>query len=116
MWASVATGWGTHADALDAMAAEVTAAMLRAAAPRPGERVLELADAAPGGVGLAAAATGADSVGEVVLSDVVPEMTGIAAARAGSTRRARNVRTRCWTSRRSTSRTRRTTVVLCREG
>ena len=46
----------------------------------PGERVLELA-CGPGGVGLAAAAA-RRCVGEVVISDVVPAMVAIAAARA----------------------------------
>ncbi len=51
--------------------------MLDRTAPQPGERVLELACGA-GGVGLAAADRGS----EVVLSDVAPEMTAIAAQRA----------------------------------
>ena len=80
MWASVADRWEIHADELDASRADVTAALLARAALRPGDRVLELACGA-GGVGLAAAAL-VGPAGEVVLSDVVPEMTAIAAARA----------------------------------
>jgi SAM-dependent methyltransferase len=79
MWATVAPAWGTHADYVDERAAGLTAAMLELTAPAPGDRVLELACGA-GGLGLAAAAAGA----EVVLSDVVGEMTEIAAARARS--------------------------------
>jgi ubiquinone/menaquinone biosynthesis C-methylase UbiE len=80
MWAGVAPSWQQHADYVDARGAVVTERMLELAAPQPGERVLELA-CGPGGLGLAAA----ESVGpggEVVLSDVVAEMTAIAAARA----------------------------------
>ncbi|MEA2272153.1 MAG: hypothetical protein QOI98_861, partial [Solirubrobacteraceae bacterium] len=80
MWAAVAGGWGEHAAFTDARAASLTERMLDAAAPAPGERVLELACGA-GGVGLAAAPR-VGPAGEVVQSDVVAEMTAIAAARA----------------------------------
>jgi SAM-dependent methyltransferase len=80
MWAAVAPAWREHADYVDARGAEVTTAMLDAALPQPGERVLELA-CGPGGAGLAAATRVAPG-GEVVLSDVATEMTAIAAARA----------------------------------
>jgi SAM-dependent methyltransferase len=80
MWAAVARGWEEHAEYVDARAAGVTQAMLAAAQPKPGERVLELA-CGPGGTGLAAAAL-VGPAGEVVLSDVAAEMTAIAAARA----------------------------------
>jgi SAM-dependent methyltransferase len=80
MWASVADGWGQHADYADARGAEVAAKMLELTDPRPGERVLELA-CGPGGMGIAAAKRVAPD-GEVVLSDVAAEMTAIAAARA----------------------------------
>lgn len=82
MWAAVAGSWGEHADYVDARGASVTEAMLESTLPRPGERVLELA-CGPGSVGLAAAERVAPG-GEVVLSDVVPEMTSIASARAGA--------------------------------
>src|SRR5262249_8674006 len=72
MWSSVAAGWAEHADYADARGAETTARMLELAALRPGERVLELA-CGPGGLGLAAAVQVA-LAGEVVLSDVAPEM------------------------------------------
>jgi SAM-dependent methyltransferase len=77
MWGSVAGSWAEHSDYVDARGAHVTEAMLVLTAPQPGERVLELA-CGGGGVGLAAADRGC----EVVLSDVAPEMTEIAARAA----------------------------------
>ena len=41
-------GWGEHAAFIDARGAAVSAAMLQAIAPQPGDRVLELA-CGPGG-------------------------------------------------------------------
>ncbi|MGA9370846.1 MAG: methyltransferase domain-containing protein [Solirubrobacterales bacterium] len=80
MWGLVASGWEENADFVDRSGADMTAAMLAAANLKSGERVLELA-CGPGGVGMAAAEqVGPD--GEVVLSDVAPEMTAIAASRA----------------------------------
>ncbi|WP_372790647.1 class I SAM-dependent methyltransferase [Paraconexibacter sp.] len=80
MWAAVAPGWRTYADHVEEQGAPVTEAMIAAAAPQPGDRILELACGA-GAVGLEAAPlVGPD--GTVVLSDVVPEMTAIAAERA----------------------------------
>jgi SAM-dependent methyltransferase len=80
MWAAVAGAWGEHAEYADARGAVVTARMLELSTPRPGDRVLELACGA-GGAGLAAAERVAPG-GEVVLSDVAPEMAAIASARA----------------------------------
>ncbi len=80
MWAAVAPAWAEHTEYADLRGAGVAEAMLERSAPAPGERVLELA-CGPGGLGLAAAARVAPD-GEVVLSDVVPGMTAIAAARA----------------------------------
>jgi SAM-dependent methyltransferase len=80
MWAGVAGSWAKHAAYVDARGSEVTQTMLELSMPQPGERVLELA-CGPGSVGLAAAALVAPG-GEVVLSDVVAEMTAIASARA----------------------------------
>jgi ubiquinone/menaquinone biosynthesis C-methylase UbiE len=80
MWAGVARSWDEHADYVDARGAVIAERMLELAAPRPGDRVLELA-CGPGGLGLAAAERVAPG-GEVVLSDVVAEMTAIASARA----------------------------------
>jgi ubiquinone/menaquinone biosynthesis C-methylase UbiE len=90
MWASVAEAWDEHAEYADERGTEVTARMLAATAPAPGERVLELACGA-GGVGLAAAERVGPG-GEVVLSDVVPRMTAIAATRVAA-RGLGNVRT-----------------------
>jgi SAM-dependent methyltransferase len=80
MWAAVAPGWAAHADFIDERGAAVTEALLRAATPQPGERVLELA-CGPGGPGFAAAPL-VGPEGDVVVSDVAAEMTSIAAARA----------------------------------
>jgi SAM-dependent methyltransferase len=80
MWGAVAAGWAEHADYVDARAAIATTKLLELSAPRPGERVLELA-CGPAGLGLEAAKLVAPD-GEVVLSDVAAEMTAIAAARA----------------------------------
>jgi ubiquinone/menaquinone biosynthesis C-methylase UbiE len=82
MWAAVARGWGEHVDYVDARSAPITDALLDLARVGPRMRVLELA-CGPGSVGIAAARrVGPD--GEVVLSDVVSEMTEIAAERASS--------------------------------
>jgi ubiquinone/menaquinone biosynthesis C-methylase UbiE len=80
MWASVAPAWGEHTEYVEIRGATMTARLLELAAPRPGERVLELACGA-GGLGIAAAGL-VGPAGEVVLSDVAAEMTAIAAARA----------------------------------
>jgi enediyne biosynthesis protein CalE5 len=90
MWAGVATRWAEHADDVDERAVAVTEMMLDRTAPRPGDRVLELA-CGPGGAGLAAAER-VGPEGEVVLSDVAAEMVSIAAARADA-RGLANVRT-----------------------
>ncbi len=80
MWGAVAPGWEQNADFVDRRAADMTAAMLAAVGLETGDRVLELA-CGPGGLGIAAAErVGPD--GEAVLSDVAPQMTAIAAARA----------------------------------
>jgi SAM-dependent methyltransferase len=78
----------------------------------PGERVLELACGA-GGTGLAAARV--VGPGEVVLSDVSPEMTAIAAGRARAAGLA-NVRTRVLDLEEIDEPDGSYDVVLCREG
>jgi SAM-dependent methyltransferase len=80
MWASVAPGWRVHAALVDETSTPITSRMLELADLRPGDRVLELA-CGPGGAGLAAARR-IEPGGEVVMSDIAPEMTAIAAARA----------------------------------
>ncbi len=82
MWAAVADGWAEHAQYADARGAEVAETMLDLTRPQPGERVLELA-CGPAGLGLEAAKRVGPG-GAVVLSDVVAEMTAIAAARAAA--------------------------------
>ena len=80
MWGSVASGWADNASYVDTRGRAVTDALLEVSSPLPGERVLELA-CGPGGVGLAAAQRVGPN-GRVVLSDLAPEMTAIAANRA----------------------------------
>lgn len=80
MWGSVAPAWKQNAEFVDRRTTEMSKAMLDAVKLEPGQRVLELACGA-GGLGLAAAELVGET-GEVVLSDVAPEMTAIAAARA----------------------------------
>jgi SAM-dependent methyltransferase len=113
MWASVAPAWGEYAEYADTRGAPVTERLLQLSAPRPGERVLELA-CGPGGVGIAAARLVGPG-GEVVLSDVVPEMIGIAAARAAALGLA-NVRTLTLDLDDLAQPDQAYDVVLCREG
>ena len=113
MWSAVAGGWGEHAEYVDARGAAVTRSMLAESKPQSGERVLELACGA-GGLGLAAAALVAPD-GEVVLSDVVAEMTAIAAARA-RTLGVENVGTRQLDLESIAEPDESYDVVLCREG
>jgi SAM-dependent methyltransferase len=77
IWSAVADGWARNAGYVDTRGQAVTAALLDRTRPGAQDRVLELA-CGPGGVGLAAARL----AGEVVVSDVVPAMAEIAAARA----------------------------------
>jgi SAM-dependent methyltransferase len=113
MWAAVAPAWAEHSAYADARGAAVAEAMLASTAPRPGEHVLELA-CGPGGLGLAAAPLVAPD-GEVVLSDVVPEMTAIAAGRA-ATLGIGNVHARDLDLERIDEPDSSYDVVLCREG
>lgn len=113
MWASVADGWAEHASYAEERGAVVTTRLLELSAPQPGERVLELA-CGPGAVGLAAAERVGPG-GQVVLSDVVPEMTAIAAARADAAGIG-NVLTRELDLERIDEPDSSYDVVLCREG
>ena len=109
MWNSVAPAWAEHVAYADERGADVARRMLELTDPRPGEDVLELA-CGPGGLGLAAAARGA----RVVLSDVAPAMTAIAAARAAD--QGLDVRTRVLDLERIDEPDAGYDVVLCREG
>jgi SAM-dependent methyltransferase len=91
MWGAVAPGWQQNADFVDRRGGALTAAMLDAVSLKSGERVLELA-CGPGGLGMEAAELVAPD-GEVVLSDIAPQMTAIAAERAQA-RGLTNVTTR----------------------
>jgi SAM-dependent methyltransferase len=108
MWSAVAPAWAEHAAYADERGAGVAERMLELTAVGRGDRVLELA-CGPGGLGLAAAARGAD----VVLSDLSAEMTAIAAARAGA---LRNVSTRVLDVDDIDQPDEAYDVVLCREG
>jgi SAM-dependent methyltransferase len=113
MWAEAADGWAERAEEVDVRAALLTERLLVLAAPKAGERVLELA-CGPGGAGLAASElVGPD--GEVVLSDIAAEMTAIASARA-KTRGLTNVTTRVRDLERIDEPDGSYDVVLCREG
>jgi len=113
MWAAVAPSWEHHADYVDARGEVITVELLAAAEVRSGQQVLELACGA-GGLGLAAAAlVGPD--GAVVVSDVVPEMTAIAAARAAA-RGVDNVTARSLDLEQIAEADGTYDAVLCREG
>ena len=113
MWSAVAPAWGTHAEYTDGRGHELAERLLELSAPRPGERVLELACGA-GGVGLAAAALVGPS-GEVVVSDVAEEMTRIAERRARAAG-LDNVRARVLDLEEIDEADAGFDVVLCREG
>ena len=112
IWASVAGAWEKNAAYLDERGAPNTEKMLERTLPQPGDRVLELASG-PGSVGLAAARMAPDA--EVVISDVVAEMTAIAAARA-ETSELPNVSTKVLDLERIEEPDSSYDVVLCREG
>jgi len=113
MWDGVAPAWGAHADFIDVRGLEITTALLARTTPAPGERVLELA-AGPGSVGLAAARL-VGAGGAVVISDVSPRMTAIAADRAAA-RRLPNVRTEVLDIERIAVPDASFDVAICREG
>jgi SAM-dependent methyltransferase len=79
-WATTAAGWERHADALRRDTMPVTAWMLDAAQPQPGDTVLELA-AGIGDTGFLAAELITPG-GTLVTSDFVPEMLSAAQRRA----------------------------------
>ncbi len=114
MWSRVAPAWGANAEFIDRRGVTVADAMVAAVAPRPGERVLELACGPGGGPGLAAAAL-VGPAGEVVLSDIAPEMTALAAARIAASGHA-NIRTRVLDLEQIDEPDGTFDAVLCREG
>ena len=79
MWSAVAPAWGANASFIESRGREVSAELLALSDPQPGERLLELAGGITG-PGIAAAPLVGPG-GEVVISDVSPEMTLLAAAR-----------------------------------
>lgn len=113
MWDGVAPGWGEHAAFVDARAAAMTETILDLARVEPGVRVLELA-AGAGGAGLAAAER-VGTRGEVVISDVAPEMIAIARARAEE-RGLENVRARVLDLEQIDEPDESYDAVICREG
>jgi SAM-dependent methyltransferase len=113
MWSTVADAWAEHADYVDGRGAGVTERMLDLADLRPGQRVLELA-CGPGSVGLEAARR-VGPTGHVMMSDVVAEMTAIAAGRA-SLAGLTNVSTRELDLEQIEQPDNSFDVVLCREG
>lgn len=110
-WSAAAAGWDEHAEYVDERARPVTERMLTCADLSRSDRVLELA-CGPGGLGLAAA-TRVD--GDVVLSDVAPAMTAIAARRAAALG-LRNVQTREFDLEQIAEPDAAFDVVLCRDG
>jgi SAM-dependent methyltransferase len=113
MWAAVAESWAEHAGYTDARHEENSEMLLDLTMPQPGERVLELACGA-GGLGLAAAERVSPG-GVVVVSDVVVEMTRVAAARA-QRRGLTNVSTRVIDIEQIDQPDDSFDVVLCRDG
>lgn len=110
-WVAVAPAWGENAAFLDVRGIGMTERMLELAAPRPGDRVLELA-CGPGSVGLAAAELVRPN-GTVLMSDLVPEMLAIAQARIDGTP---NVSTRILDLEEIDEPDGAFDVVLCRDG
>lgn len=79
-WDEASKGWGRQADRLHASAVAISEAMLAHAAPRPGERVLELA-CGPGDTGFMAARLIAPD-GLLIATDATAGMLEIARERA----------------------------------
>jgi ubiquinone/menaquinone biosynthesis C-methylase UbiE len=113
MWGAVAPGWEQNADFVDDRGRGLTASMIDPLELKAGDRILELA-CGPGGAGIEAAGLVAPN-GEVVLSDVAPEMTAIAAQRAEA-RGLNNVATRQLDLERIDEPDESYDAVLCREG
>ena len=115
MWAAVAGAWGEHADVRRrTRRGRHASGCSSCAAPRPGERVLELA-CGPGGVGLAAAALVAPGGEVVALRRRRRDDRDRGGARRGARARATCARA-CSTSSEIDEPDGAYDVVLCREG
>jgi SAM-dependent methyltransferase len=79
-WRSVAAGWARRRDLFARSTAGLTARMVELLDPQPGQRILELA-AGPGEVGFAALPR-LQPGGELISTDVAPEMVEAARRRA----------------------------------
>jgi SAM-dependent methyltransferase len=79
-WADSAAGWEAYADAMRRATMPVSTWMVEAIRPMPGHHVLELA-AGPGDTGFLAAEL-IQPGGELICSDLVPEMLSVAQRRA----------------------------------
>jgi SAM-dependent methyltransferase len=79
-WARAARGWGSRADEMRRTTMPVSSWMVEAISPQPGHRLLELA-AGPGDTGFLAAEL-VQPGGELITSDLVPEMLTVAQERA----------------------------------
>lgn len=113
MWGRVAPTWRIYAEYADARAAAVTQQLLDRGEVGSGDRILELACGA-GGTGLAAAHR-VGPHGQVVLSDLAPEMTNIARDRAAELGLG-NVTARSLDLQQIDEPDKSFDVVLCREG
>jgi SAM-dependent methyltransferase len=88
-WSSVAPDWGELIPVVDRQLRRAAEWMIEAAAPGPGERVLELAGG-PGTVGLTAARA-VGQQGHVICTDFSEAMVGAARRRAADQQQAENV-------------------------
>ena len=79
-WTATAQGWGKRADQLRRATMPVSSWMVDAVGPQPGDTLLELA-AGPGDTGFLAAEL-VKPGGELICSDLVPEMLMVAQERA----------------------------------
>jgi len=81
-WSRTAQGWGVRADALRRATMPVSAWLVDALGPQPGDTLLELA-AGPGDTGFLAAEA-IEPGGTLIVSDFVPEMLNVAQERAAA--------------------------------
>ena len=81
-WSRTAQGWAARADALRRATMPVSAWLVDALTPQPGDTLLELA-AGPGDTGFLAAEM-VEPGGTLIVSDFVPEMLNVAQERAAA--------------------------------